>query len=239
MRSSVVSFACAAGALVIVLSCAARAAVVANDACCFESLESESAAPDVGAVVAGGGARAEAAPPPAPLPAPRLLSPAGLADAASYADAFRVLSGENSCSRFYGGQRLALTVLNSLALQLRRRALGPGPIGIRMSGDYTIYRDGAAGGTYRLFGEAFINTNGPFLMRAVMPHSPRMQVGRFAAETRQAKALLLLHEMGHLVLTPAGNGWLLPDDGGDAGLSERNTQTVESQCLKQLLALGA
>jgi len=234
MRSPVVSFACAAGALVIVLSCAASAAGVTDDACCYESLESESAAPDVGAVVAGGGARAEAAPP----PAPQLLPPAGLADAASYADAFRVLGGENSCSRFYGGPRLALTVLNSLALQLRRRALGPGPVGIKMSGDYTIYRDGASGGTYRLFGEAFINTSGPFLLRVVLPRAPRMQVGGFAAETRQAKALLLLHELGHLVLAPGGNGWLLPDDGGDARLSERNTQTVESQCLKQLLALG-
>jgi hypothetical protein len=233
MRSSVVSFTRAAGALVIVLSCAARAAVACN-ACCFESLESESAAPDVGAVVAGGGARAEAA----PLPAPLLLPSAGLADAASYADAFRVLSEDNSCSRFYGGPRLALTVLNSLALQLKRRSLGPGPVGIRMSGDYTIYRDGSAGGTYRLFEEAVINTSGPFLMRVVMPRAPRMQVGRFAAETRQAKALLLLHEMGHLVLAPAGNAWLLPDDGGDARLSERNTQTIESQCLKQLLALG-
>lgn len=233
MRSSVVSFTCAAGALVIVLSCAARAAVTDTD-CCFESIESESAAPDVGAVVAGGGARAEAAPP----PAPQLLPAAGLADADSYADAFRVLSEENSCSRFYGGPRLALTVLNSLALQLRRRALGPGPVGIRMSGDYTIYRDGSARGTYRLFQEASINTNGPFLMRVVLPHAPRMQVGRFPAETRQAKVLLLLHEVGHLVLAPGGNGWLLPDDGGDARLSERNTQTIESQCLKQLLALG-
>lgn len=234
MRSSVVSFTCAAGALVIVLSCAARAAAVTDGNCCYESLESESAAPDVGAVVAGGGARAEAAPPPAPQPLP----PRGLADAASYADTFRVLSVESSCSRFYGGPRMALMVLNSLALQLRRRSLGPGPVGVKMSGDYTIYRDGAAGGTYRLFEEAFINANGPFLMRVAVPRAPRMQIGRFAAETRQAKVLLLLHEMGHLVLKPGGDSWLLPDDGGDARLSERNTQTVESQCLKQLIALG-
>jgi hypothetical protein len=171
-------------------------------------------------------------------PAPQLLPAAGLADADSYADAFRVLGEESSCSRFYGGPRLALTVLNSLALQLKRRALGPDLVGIRMSGDYTIYRDGSARGTYRLFEEASINTNGPFLMRVVPPRAPRMQVGRFPAETRQAKVLLLLHEVGHLVLAPGGNGWLLPDDGGDARLSERNTQVVESQCLKQLLALG-
>src|SRR5215212_2594351 len=181
MRSSVVSLTCSAGALVIVLSCAARAAGVADNACCFESPESESAAPDVGAVVAGGGARAEAAPP----PAPQLLPPAGLADADAYADAFRVLSEENSCSRFYGGPHLALTVLNSLALQLRRRSLGPGPVGIKMSGDYTIYRDGASGGTYRLFEEAFINSSGPFLLRVALPRAPSMQIGRFAAATRQ------------------------------------------------------
>ena len=37
----------------------------------------------------------------------------------------------------------------------------------------------------------------------------------------------------------SGDGeWLLPDDGGDTRQSERNTRTVESRCLKQLLALG-
>jgi hypothetical protein len=238
MRSSVVSFTCAAGALVVILSCAARAAVEGG-MCCdtseeSKSEESKSATPDMGVAGAGGGARAEAASP----PVPSLLRPTGLADAASYSDAFRVLSQESSCSRFFGGPRLALTILNGFAPQLRGRPLGQGGVGIRMSGGYDIYRDGATGVTYRLFKEAFINSDGPFLMRVVRPQSARLRVGRFEAETRQAKVLLLLHEMGHLVGTPGG-GWLLPDDGGDAEQSERNTRTVESQCLKQLLALGA
>jgi hypothetical protein len=46
---------------------------------------------------------------------------------------------------------------------------------------------------------------------------------------------MLLHELGHLIRGPAG--WLLPNDGGDAALSDRNTRTVESRCSEQLLAL--
>jgi hypothetical protein len=222
----------------MILSCAASAAVEGGT-CCGDiseeskSEESKSAAPDVGVAGAGGDARAEAA----SLPVPSLLRPTGLADAASYSDAFRVLSQESSCSRFYGGPRLALTVLNGLAPQLRSRPLGQGSVGILMSGGYDIYRDGATGITYRLFKEAFINSDGPFLMRVHRPQSARLRIGRFEAETRQAKVLLLLHEMGHLV-EAHGGGWLLPDDGGDAEQSERNTRTIESQCLKQLLALG-
>ena len=233
MRSSVVSLTCAAGALVMLMSCAARASAE-GAACRGDSDETKSAAPDSGVAAAGGDARAEAASP----PAPNLLRPTGLADAASYADAFRLLSYESSCSRFFGGTRTALTVLNGLALQLRGRRLGPGGVGIVMSGGYDIYRDATTGATYRLFKEAFINSDGPFLTRVRMPHSARLRVGRFEAETRQAKVLLLLHEMGHLVGAPGG-GWLLPDDGGDAEQSERNTRTIESQCIKQLLALGA
>jgi hypothetical protein len=41
--------------------------------------------------------------------------------------------------------------------------------------------------------------------------------------------------MGHLIR--GQDGWLLPNDGGDAALSDRNTRTVESRCLGQLLAL--
>jgi hypothetical protein len=229
MHSSVVSFTCAAGALVLVLSFSERMAASVN------LDKSKSAAPHVGAVVAGGDARAEAASP----PAPEALPPAGLADAASYADAFRVLSYESSCSSFYGGPPLALTVLNGLASQLRRRSLGPNGVGIVMTGGYEVYRDDATGRGYRLFREAYINSDGPFISRFLRPRAPRLRIGRFEAETRQAKALLLLHELGHLVGAPDGGGWLLPADGGDARRSERNTQTIESQCLKQLLALGA
>src|SRR3954470_4121182 len=169
MRSSVVSFTCAAGALVMILSCAALAAAEGGT-CCDTSEESKSeetksAAPDVGVAGAGGDARAEAAFP----PVPNLLRPTGLADADSYTDAFRVLSYESSCSRFFGGPRLALTVLNGLAARLRERPLGQGVIGIRMSGGYDIYHDGATGVTYRLFKEAFINSDGPFLMRVRIP----------------------------------------------------------------------
>jgi hypothetical protein len=231
MRSSVVSLTCAAGALVMVLAYAAEAAAAAGGAdCCGDPEEWESAAP--GGAGAGGGAGAEAAPPPVP-PA---LRPGALVNANAYADAHAVLKTENSCSRFFGGPRLAVTALNGLASRLRIRALGLSPVGIVMSGDFTVYRDTATGESYRLFEEAVINGSGPFLSRIAAHGSAHMQVGRFPAETRQAKALLLLHELGHLVGAPGG-GWVLPNDGGDPRQSERNTQEVESRCLRQLLAL--
>lgn len=232
MRSSVVSLACAAGALVMALAYAAEAAATAGGVeCCGDPEELKSAAPG-GAGAESGGVGAEAATPPVP-PA---LRPGALVSADAYADALAALKTENSCSRFFGGPRLAVTALNGLALRLRSRALGPGPLGIVMSGDFTVYRDTATGETYRLFEEAVINSSGPFLSRVPAHGAARMQVGRFPAETRQAKALLLLHELGHLVGGPGG-GWILPNDGGDPRQSERNTQAVESRCLKQLLAL--
>jgi hypothetical protein len=67
------------------------------------------------------------------------------------------------------------------------------------------------------------------------PSGPRFQVGRFPAASRPARALMLLHELGHLIR--GSEGWLLQPDGGDAVLSDRNTRTVESRCKEQLLAL--
>jgi hypothetical protein len=173
-------------------------------------------------------------------PAPTPLDAAErLADKKSYADVFSVLKNDNTCSRFFGGPSRAVTVLNQFARQLRRRPLGAeaSAIAVRMSGSYMKYQDALTGASYRLFKEATINSNGPFAARVNVPWSSRMQIGRFPVETRQARALVLLHELGHLIEGADGR-WLLPDDGYDAALSERNTRTVEAVCAKQLLALG-
>jgi hypothetical protein len=175
------------------------------------------------------------------LPAPTPLDAVaeGLADRESYEDVFRVLKDDNSCSRFFGGPNRAVGVFNQFARRLRSRSLGAeaSAIAIRMSGGYTKYHDDLTGASYRLFKEATINSSGPFATRVLASWSARMQVGRFPAQTRQARALVLLHELGHLIEGADGR-WLLPDDGHDAALSERNTRTVESVCAKQLLALG-
>src|SRR5436309_2865068 len=91
----------------------------------------------------------------------------------------------------------------------------------------------AAGDCCRVADGAVINRDGPFISRA---SAARMHVGSFRADTRQARALMLLHELGHL-LRGADGRWLLPNDGNDGVLSDLNTKTVESHCEEQLLAI--
>jgi hypothetical protein len=67
------------------------------------------------------------------------------------------------------------------------------------------------------------------------PHVPK--VGSFQPNTREARALILLHELGHL-LKGASGGWLLADDGNDVRASERNTALVEKKCGTQIRSLA-
>jgi hypothetical protein len=176
------------------------------------------------------------APPPdaSPQPTPLDADAERLEVGDAYEDVFHALKDDNACSRFFGGPRVAVTVFNEFARRLRRRTLGVNSVGLMMSGSYTSHHDGKSGARYRLFDRAAINSNGPFVV-IPPPSGTRFQVGRFPAATRPAKALMLLHELGHLIRGP--DGWLLPNDGGDASLSDRNTRTVESRCIEQLLAL--
>src|SRR5687768_4791132 len=231
MRSSLVTHAVAAGAVLLAVAALGAAPAKAAGGCCadieapgtkvFEELRPEGR---------------DAAPPPdaRPQPTPLDHEAEGLAVGETYGDVFRALKDDNSCSRFFGGPRVAVTVLNEFTRRLRRKMLGTADVGLVMSGSYTWYQDGKSGASYRLFDEAAINGNGPFFV-VPPPTGTRFQVGRFPAATRPAKALMLLHELGHLIRGPAG--WLLPNDGGDAALSDRNTRTVESRCIEQLLAL--
>lgn len=234
MRPSVVSLAFFAGALVAFYSWAGASEVAA----CCQSPEvnkvNEPAAFDEGKAETD-----EVLPPvnASPVPTPLDLSSLDGLDKTSYTDVFRILKGDNGCSRFFGGARAALTVFNAFALQLRKKALGPGRVAIRMSGSYTHYQNMSSGASYRLFDETALNSQGPFLARNVRPEPSLLRVGRFRLETRQAKALILLHELGHLMKGADGK-WLLPEDGGDDERSERNSWTVQSRCLAQLLSLG-
>jgi hypothetical protein len=171
---------------------------------------------------------------PAPTPLDALVLK--LADKESYEDVFHVLKDDNSCSRFFGGPHRSVKVFNQLARQLRRKALGAGSVAVRMSGDYTNFHDALTGASYRLFEKATINSNGPFATRVPPVWSSPKYIGRFQAHSRQARALTLLHELGHLIEGADGE-WLLPNDGGNVGLSYNNTRTVESHCAGQLLAL--
>jgi hypothetical protein len=62
-------------------------------------------------------------------------------------------------------------------------------------------------------------------------------VGSFSPGSRRARALILLHELGHLIEGPDGK-WLLPDDGFDGQQSNANSLRVEKTCRVQLEALN-
>ena len=180
-----------------------------------------------------------APPPVAPLvpAAPLDVETLELADEDSYMDVYHILSEENSCSRFFGGPVRSVHAFNNFARHLRLKYLDQRGVAIRMSGGFTVYHDHRTGSRFRLFEESVINTRGPFFTSAAPgPLPSRMLVGRFPVPGKAARALTLLHELGHLVRSPGG-AWLLPNDGGDQRLSERNTREVEGRCLEQLMAL--
>jgi hypothetical protein len=171
------------------------------------------------------------------VPAPPLSVPArpSLVDKA-YADAYTVLSENNSCSDFFGGPRLATVVLNALRLRLET-ALVPSNVGIVMSGQIISATYAGTGLPYRLFKKAQVNLTGPFFRSANNQSQTFFRsIGRYPANTRKARVLMLLHELGHLV--PGARGrWLLPDDADDHVQVYVNTDTVMSRCGEQLESL--
>lgn len=156
----------------------------------------------------------------------------------AYQDAITILSKNNSCSRFFGGPNAAEEVLSRLATQVQIHLLRDSRTGIEMSGTFTYFAQTERHAGYRLFAEATINTRGPFFKAKVFPSEPYVpHVGSFLPNTREARVLMLLHELAHLVKVQNGS-WLIPDDGNAPGLSSQNTALIESQCRVQILWLS-
>jgi hypothetical protein len=203
-----------------------------SHACVAASGHHESRSQSGGAARAGSARPASEAnaPPTKPMPSrDELVNSA-------YLDASSILAEENACSRFFGGPDAALTVLTRLAAQLHRTRLAPG-VGIRMYGGFTDFSDPSRGFSYRLFDKAVVNIDGPFSSRRSFSNEPPvLNIGGFQPDTREARVLMLLHEIGHLISGPDKN-WLLPNDGGDDERSEKNTRLVESKCGEQIRAL--
>jgi hypothetical protein len=151
--------------------------------------------------------------PAVPVPTPLTLTTNDAINSSLYMDVFNVLKDDNSCSRFFGGSATAVHVLNQLTLQFRKKPLRSHLVGFQMSGQH-------------------INVSNR------QPHDAEVKrtVGRFPIHTREAKTLMLLHELGHLLPGKDGN-WLLPNDGGDNFQSMRNSRTVEQHCVEQIRAL--
>lgn len=147
------------------------------------------------------------------------------------ADVTRILREENSCSQFFGGSGQALEVLGRLGPKLREERLADPLVGIRMSGLYENIRSLPKGYSYRMFDYAVVNTYGPFFSPGYN-HDMRVRtVGSFHSGSRESRAVMLLHELGHLI-RGADDKWLLADDAGNNRRGHLNTLLVERHCGK-------
>ena len=155
---------------------------------------------------------------------------------AAYSDVFKILSDQNPCSDFYGGSRAATTVLNEFFVLVTPQQMNR-EVTFQMVGTPRLIRDRVTGASYRLFDRTLVNTNGSFYQRRVeiMREYPS-DIGNFAAGSRQARALILLHELGHLIQDENGD-WLIPDDGHNGPQSKANTLRVQEACRVQLETL--
>jgi hypothetical protein len=155
----------------------------------------------------------------------------------AYHDVYHILSGTNPCSSFFGGSTTAVEVLNNLYSSLGVTRLPDAKVGLTMSGRTRNLQNARTGVNYRLFEKAVINSSGPFYQRKFSRADPFVpNVGSFQPNTREARAAILLHEMGHLL--QGGDGrWLLPNDGGSDEQSRKNTVTIETRCGEQIKEL--
>ena len=151
----------------------------------------------------------------------------------AYLDVFTILRDDNPCSRLYGGTG-AVEALNELMRVLRPSYLDR-QIAMRMSGQTTMYQNAATGFSFRMFEKAEINMLGSFY-RGHTPSERRISiVADFQPNTRRTRAVLLLHELGHLV-RGADKKWVLSDDGNNLDLSVKNTAYVVDVCRDEIEA---
>jgi hypothetical protein len=154
----------------------------------------------------------------------------------AYFDVYTILSDENTCSSFYGGTRVATTVLNGFAPLVKQDTLIR-EVSFQMIGRPRLIRDEATGRFYRFFDRTMVNRHGSFYQRRTDPWQKfPADIGTFAPGSRQGRALILLHELGHLIQDENG-AWLLPDDGHNGVRSKANTLRVQEACRTQLEAL--
>jgi hypothetical protein len=155
----------------------------------------------------------------------------------TYIDVFKILSNLNTCSEFYRGPRAATTVLNGFVTRVKSQPLTR-EVSFQMAGSPRVIHDPATGASYRFFEKTMVNTNGSFYQRRTDPMRKfPSDVGNFAPGSRAARALILLHELGHLIQDDNGD-WLIPDDGFNGTQSKANTLRVQQVCRKELKELN-
>lgn len=152
----------------------------------------------------------------------------------AFLDAVGILETPNACSEFFGGSKSA-RVLDELLVTLDNGGTDY-RVAVRMSGAFVVYKN-ESGVQYRLFDKAELNWAGAFYREKVFPSdAPIPNVGSFRPNTREARVLILLHELAHLIQSSTGT-WLIPDDGHNPEVSRSNTRTIESKCKQEIRAL--
>jgi hypothetical protein len=155
----------------------------------------------------------------------------------AYYDTMRILSSSNRCSAFFGGSEASVYVFSNFMAGVERARL-PAGIGVKMSGDYMNVLNATTQLKYRLFEKTSLNTAGPFYQRKTSASGATIfGIGSFAPSSREARVLMLLHELGHLMKGDDGK-WLLPDDGYNLADSVDNTRRIESICGDQIRELN-
>ncbi len=150
----------------------------------------------------------------------------------TYLDVLSILSENNDCTRFYGGSA-AIEALNELTERLVPSYLDPS-IALRMKGRTASARNVRNGFAYRLWEKAELNLNGPFVKSKNLVGQVRVSdVGDYAPNTREARAAILLHEIGHMIQRADGK-MVLPDDGTNVNVSQQNTWRVIAVCREQI-----
>jgi hypothetical protein len=153
----------------------------------------------------------------------------------AYYDTLAILSTENRCSKFFGGPS-TVDIFNQIIAKMRKDYFSAN-VGIRMSGTTVSVHDFQTNRAYRLFEKVIINGNGPFY-RSRYPGSASLPgIGAYGPDTREARVLMLLHELGHIVTADDGK-WLLPNDGNDEKLSRHNSMEIEKICGNEIANLG-
>jgi hypothetical protein len=189
------------------------------------------------AVDSGGSVAEKEKPAALPLATPMKIERKDIVYVSAYKDVYRILSVDNPCSSFFGGPLKAVEVLNGLYGKLETARMNDSKIGLSMSGQTRSVSNARTGASYRLFEKAVINTEGPFYRKKFSMADPFVpNVGSYQPNTREARAAILLHEMGHLVQGADGR-WLLPNDGASDEQSRKNTATIETRCGDQIKEL--
>ena len=153
----------------------------------------------------------------------------------AYDDTLRILEDKNRCSDFFGGSDFSVRVLNEFVGRIEKEYFSK-DVGIRMSGRETIVTSEGSTKRYRLFDKVTVNQDGPFYRRRLPASGLSLpNIGNFEPGTNEARILMLLHELGHLIRDARGE-YLLPNDGRDEELSRENSRKIERECGKQIVA---